>query len=668
MTSVRRTARNTSRPLVATCLAVLMAAAGAAQASNAQAQTAVITDPAQAPLALPRAQPPIPVPQDRAYPGVIDYQVDATDLDRRIVNVRQTIPVSSGPLTLLYPKYLPGNHANTGPIQLIAGLTVTSGGKRIEWLRDTVEPYAFHLDIPQGVDKIEVEFQWLTQPDNAVWRVTMTPAIVNMQWEKALLYPAGYAASRITFAPSLKLPEGWQYGTSLETQSFEGGVARFAPTDLYTLVDSPVFAGANFRRIDIDPNGSAVHLNIVADKAENLAPKATQLAHYEALVTQTDRLFGSRHYDRYDFLLALTSELGGIGLEHHRSSENTVAPDFFTAWDKSTGNRALLPHEFTHSWNGKFMRPADELTANYNVPSQNTLLWVYEGQTQYWGDVLSARTGLHSKEEALIVLATTAAFYDNQPGRAWRALQDTNNHNLLGYRVPGLWTSWMRGTGDYYRESELIWLDADTLIREKTNGRKSLDDFAKTFFGVENGRYTPRGYTFEDVVAALNSVYPHDWDHFLRGRLDAVGPDAKAPLDGLTRGGYRLAYTDTLTATEKKVQSGWTNDFQYSLGFTLSGAGNRLANVRWGSPAYEARIGAGWDLVAVNDIAATPEALRNAVTAAKGTEAPITLLLKSGSRFRTVTLNYHDGLRYPRLERIAGTPDRLGDIFAPRAR
>lgn len=653
------------RPLLSASLFVLALAA----TTPVLGQTAVLTDAAQAPLALPRAQPSIPAPTQATYPGVIRYQADITDLDRRIVSVRQTIPVAApGPLTLLYPKFLPGNHADTGPIQLIAGVTVTANGQRIEWVRDTLEPYAFHLDIPAAVNEIEVAFQWLTQPDNAVWRVTMTPAMANLQWEKAILYPAGYASTGITVAPSVKMPDGWNYGVALDTESFENGVATFKPVDLYTLVDSPMFAGAHYRRIGIDRARGEVFLNILGDEAKNIAPTEAQLDLYRNLVDQTDRLFGARHYDRYDFLFALTNQLGGIGLEHHRSSENTAAPDYFTAWDKSAGSRELLPHEFTHSWNGKHMRPADELTANYNVPTQNTLLWVYEGQTEYWGDVLAARSGLHSKEEALINLAGVAAFYDQQPGREWRALQDTNNHNLLGYRVPGQWTSWMRGTGDYYREALLVWLDADTLIREQTNDRKSLDDFARRFFGRNDGVIAPEGYTFEDVVAALNAVHPHDWAGFLRARLDAAGPEARAPLDGLARGGYRLAYVADLTAAEKKVQSGWANDFQYSLGFTLSGTTNRLSNIRWGSPAFEAGIGAGWDLIAVNETAATPERLRDAVTAAKGTGTPVNLLLKSGDRFRTVAIPYHDGLRYPRLERIEGTPDRLGAILAARAR
>ncbi len=661
-----------TRRLPAAALALLLTSvASTALAHAPQAwtgpQAPASPTPQNTPLGLPRALPPIPAPTAETYPGVIKYEVDATDVERKIVRVRQTIPVTAGPLVLLYPKFLPGNHAATGPIQLISGVTVTGGGARIDWLRDTIDPNAFHVDVPQGVSEIVVEFQWLTQPDNATWRVVMTPEMVNLQWEKALLYPAGYRSTGITFAPSIRLPEGWKYGVALDTERYENGVATFRPTDLYTLIDSPLFGGAHFQRIEIDPRGEAVHLNIVADEAKHIAPTPEQIAWFENLVTQTDRLFGARPYDRYDFLVAATSKMGGIGLEHHRSSENSVPTDFFTNWGKSMGAVGLLPHEFVHAWNGKRQRPADELTANHNIPTQNTLLWVYEGQTEYWGDVLTARSGLASKDDILVTVAENAAFYDNQPGREWRPLQDVNNHNLLGYRTSNPYSSWMRGTGDYYRESLLIWLDADTLIREATNGKKSLDDFAKGFFGGDDGSWAPRGYTFEDVVAALNAVHPHDWASFLRTRLDATGPGAKAPLDGLARGGYRLTYTDSLTAAEKRIQSGWATDFQYSLGFTLSSS-NKLTGIRWGGRAFEADIGPGWELVAVNDRAASAEVLRDAVTAAKGTDKPISLLLKNGDRYRTVAFDYHDGLRYPRLERIPGTPDRLGDILSPRRR
>jgi predicted metalloprotease with PDZ domain len=657
--------RSAARLLATACgTAILFAAV------PALAQTPVLTNPQDAPLALPRPQPAIPAPTQATFPGVIRYEADVTDRDRRIIRVRQIIPVpTAGPFTLLYPEFLPGNHAGTGPIQLLSGLTVTTpDGGRLEWLRDTVQPHAFHLDIPEGVTGIEVEFQWLTQPDGGPWRVVQTPEMVNMQWEKAILYPAGYASTGITVEPSIRLPEGWGYGVALDTTAYEGGLARFAPVSLYTLVDSPMFAGAYYRRFALDTDGPLpVHLHLVADQAGQLEPAEGLMDRFEAMVVQGDRLFGARPFDRYEFLVAATSRLGGIGLEHHRSSENTVAADFFTRGTGSLGSRQLLPHEYVHSWSGKHMVPADELAANYNVPTQNTLMFVYEGLTSYWGEVLTARAGLASKEETLIGMAVHAAFYETQPGRQWRSLHDTQNHNLLGYRVPGQWPSWMRTTVDYYDEAVLLWLDADTLIREATNNRRSLDDFARGFFGRLDGRVERRGYTFEEVVAALNAVHPHDWAGFLRDRLDAVGPDARAPLDGITRGGYRLAWVDSLTAVEKQIQTGWANDFRYSLGFTL-GSNNRIGGVVWGSLAYEAGLGVGWDLVAVGDRAASSEVLREAITAAKSGGDPITLIVKNGDRFRTIPFDYRDGLRYPRLERIEGTPDRLGDILTARRR
>jgi predicted metalloprotease with PDZ domain len=652
--------------LKSAALALLLASTAApvlAQVPASQAQT-----PLPAATSLPRPLPPIPAPQDRDYPGTIGIRVDLTDLTRKVIRVRQTVPVGAGPLVLLYPKFIPGNHAGTGPIQLVSGLTVTGNGARIEWVRDTIDPYAFHLDIPAGVETIDVDFEWLTQPDNATWRVVMTEEIVNLQWEKALLYPAGYNHSRITFTPSVVLAEGWDYGVALDTVSRDGNVATFAPISLEHLADSPMFAGKHYRRIDIDPGGrSPVHLNLVGDTAASIEATPEWIRKYEALVDQADYLFGARHFDRYEFLLGLTSKLGGIGLEHHRSSENTAAPNFFSTANPSYGSRGLLPHEYVHSWNGKFRRPSDEYVPNFNVPTQNSLMWVYEGQTEYWGDVLTPRSGLGTFEEAVINLAEVAGFYDQQPGRQWRALQDTNNHNLLGYRTSNPWPSWMRGTGDYYREALLIWLDADTLIREATRERKSLDDFARAFYGVEDGVWEARPYTFEDVVEHLNAVHPHDWATFLRTRLDAVGPDAKAPLEGIERAGWRLTYVDELTPLEKRMMGGWGGDFQYSLGFTL-GSDNRITGVRWGGPAFEQGIGHGWELVAVGDRTASAEALRKAVTAARGGREPIVLVVKRGDEFRTVTFDYHGGLRYPRLVRIPGTRDRLADIFAPRRR
>ncbi len=619
--------------------------------------------------ALPVALAPIPAAKDEAYPGVIKLHVDATDIDRRLIQVRQTIPVSGpGPLILFYPQWIPGNHGPVGPVANVGGLTFTANGQRLEWVRNTVQPWAYQIEVPAGVSEVDVAFQWLTPIEGSQGRVVVTLEMLNIQWEKALLYPAGYYSRQITFQPTLKLPQGWNYGAGLDTVSFENGLATFAPITLEHLADSPVFAGAHYRQIDLDPGGrSPVRLNVVADDAKMLEASDEHIQLHRNLVQQADRLFGARHYDHYDFLLAVTDKLGGIGLEHHRSSENSVDVKYFTDREATLADRDLLGHEYTHSWNGKWRRPADQLTPNLNEPLQNSLMWVYEGQTQYWGLVLTARAGLMSKQQALDVLAMSAASFQNIPGRQWRAMQDTTNDPIISQRRPQPWGSYQRSE-DYYREGSLIWLDADTLIRERTGGKKSLDDFAKAFFGIEDGNWDPTPYTFADVTSTLNGVQANDWAAFLRERLDAVGPGSRGPLDGIERGGYRLVFKEEpsgyMGALYKELGR---NDFTYSLGFMMNKS-NRITSVLWGGPAFEQGLTSGWEVVAVGGRAATADALKEAVTAAKGSSEPIELILKNGDVFKTVRFDYHDGLRYPHLERIEGTPDRLGDILSPRRR
>ncbi|MBU4040626.1 MAG: peptidase M61 [Alphaproteobacteria bacterium] len=620
--------------------------------------------------ALDRALVPIPAPRDTAYPGVITLEMDATDIDRRIVSVRQTIPVTGpGPLVLLYPQWIPGNHGPVGPVDDIAGLHISAGGQELPWVRNTVSTNAFQVEVPAGVASVEVAFKWLTPIDGSQGRVVITDEMLNIQWEKAILYPAGYYSRQITVQPTLRLPAGWQYGAALDTTSFQNGVAVFAPLTLEHLADSPVFAGAHYRQIDLDPGGrSPVRLNIVADDAAMLAATDEHIERHRELVRQADRLYGARHYNHYDFLLAVSDRLGGIGLEHHRSSENSVDTDYFTDPASTLADRDLLGHEYTHSWNGKWRRPADQLTPTLNEPLQNSLLWVYEGQTQYWGLVLTARAGLMSKQQALDILANTAATYaEDNPGRSWRALQDTTNDPIIAQRQPQPWGSFQRSE-DYYREGAMIWLDADTLIREQSNGRRSLDDFAKAFFGVQDGNWDPAPYTFADVTSTLNGVQANDWAAFLRARLDAVGPGAEGPLGGIERGGYRLVWSTTPNAYSRALNAELGRvDFQYSLGLSLNNA-NRVTAVRWGSPAFEAGLTSGWEVVAVNGRAASAATIAEAITASAGNTTPIEMMLKKGDRFRTIRFDYHDGLRYPRLERIEGTPDRLGDILAPRRR
>ncbi|HEY1119110.1 MAG TPA: hypothetical protein VGE43_15460, partial [Acidimicrobiales bacterium] len=619
---------------------------------------------------LPVALAPIPAPQAAPFPGVVDIAVDATDIDRRIVSVRQTIPVAGpGPLVLLYPLWIPGNHGPVGPVDDIADLRITANGQVLRWVRNTVETNAFQVEVPAGASTVEVSFKWLTPIDGNQGRVVITDEMLNVQWEKALLYPAGYDHSGITFRPSLRLPAGWNYGVALETESFADGLATFAPISLEHLADSPVFAGAHYRQIDLDPGGrSPVRLNVVADDPEMLAATDEHSELHRNLVDQADRLFGARHFDHYDFLLAVTDELGGIGLEHHRSSENSVDVRYFTEPQATLADRDLLGHEYTHSWNGKWRRPADQLTGNLNEPVQNSLLWVYEGQTQYWGLVLTARAGLMTKQQALDVFANTAATYaEDNPGRSWRAMQDTTNDPIIARRRPQPWSSFQRSE-DYYREGAMIWLDADTLIREESGGRRSLDDFARAFFGVEDGDWDPAPYTFEDVVSTLDRVEDQDWAGFLRARLDTVGAGAMTPNAGIERGGYRLVWRETPNDYSKALNAELGRvDFQYSLGLSLN-TSNRITAVRWGSPAFEAGLTSGWDVVAVNGRAASADAIADAITAGKDPATPIELMVKRGDRFRTIRFDYTGGLRYPHLERIPGTPDRLGDILAPRRR
>lgn len=612
---------------------------------------------------------PIPAPQDQPYPGTIKLHVDATNTAQRIFNIRETIPASPGPLTLLFPEWLPANHAPRGPIDKLSGLIVSAGGQRLEWRRDPVEVYAFHVQVPQGATSVDLEFQFVTPTAGDQGRIVVTPEMLNLQWNSVVLYPAGYYASRIPVEASVKLPDGWQMGTALETAAATESVTTFKPVSLEILVDSPIFAGRHFKKIDLDPGPNAkggrsrVTLNIMADEADQLEAKPEHIAAHRNLVTQADLLFGARHFDHYDFLLALTDRMGGIGLEHHRSSENATTSRYFTEWDRRFASRDLLPHEYTHSWNGKYRRPSDLWTPNYNVPMRDSMLWLYEGQTQYWGQVLAARAGLWTKQQALDAMAATAALYDHRVGRAWKPLQDTTNDPITIARRPQPWSSWQRSE-DYYSEGLLIWLDVDTMMRELSGGRRSLDDFARAFFGQEDGEWQkPATYKFDDVVAVLNEFVKYDWATFLRRRLDGHGPGA--PLDGLTRGGYRLVYAEeptelfTTLETQRRVA-----DLTYSLGASINAQG-QLTGVLWEGPLFKSGLAIGARILAVNGKIFEIDRMKDAVKASK-TGGKIELIVGVGDDVRTLTIDYNGGSRYPRLERIEKAPARLDDIVAAK--
>jgi predicted metalloprotease with PDZ domain len=606
----------------------------------------------------------ISAPQDEPYPGVIRLHVDATDIDRHIFRVKETIPVHGGEdLVLLYPQWIPGKHAAYGRAENIAGLIVHGNGERLDWIRDPANAFAFHIAVPEGVTTIELSYQLLSAVDATQGRILMTPEMLNLQWELLVLYPAGHYTRQIMYEPSVQVPGGWQIATALQTKSSSRDTTNFEQVALDTLVDSPIFAGKYFKRLDLNPGNSAsVYLNIVADREDLLEITPEQLQAHRALVQQANKLFGSHHYDSYNFLLALTDRMGSIGIEHHQSSENSRTPTYFTEWEKDLGGHGLLPHEYTHSWNGKFRQPADLWVPNYSVPMRGSLLWVYEGQTQYWGIILSARAGFLTQQQALDSLASIAATYDHRIGREWRALQDTTSDPVIALRRAMPWRSWERSE-DYYSEGLLMWLDADTLIRELSGNRKSLNDFARTFFGINNGSFVPVTYLFEDVVEALNSVQAYDWKTFLRSRLDGHGPGA--PLDGVDRGGYRLVYTDTPSEyfTDSETSRKKT-DLTYSIGVVIAEEG-ALSDVLWEGPAFKAGLTVGNQIIAVNGIAFDTEDLKFAIQDSMDSGDAIELLIKDGEHFRTVPIVYRGGLRYPHLERDGSGSAYLDEILAP---
>jgi predicted metalloprotease with PDZ domain len=610
---------------------------------------------------------PIEAPKDRPYPGEIRLDVDASDNARRIVHVRETVTGIGADTVLLYPRWLPGHHAPTGPIDRIAGLRVSVQGRAVAWTRDAVDVHAFHVHAGPGAHSLDVEFDYLTPTSPKVGEASFSRELMFVDWDSVLLYPAGYFARQIPVEATLRLPAGWQSATALETAASAGGKTSYKRTDLETLVDSPLYAGRHARRIELNPGSQApVYLNLFADRPELIDYKPEQLEAHKALVQQAAKLFGSHHYSHYDFLYSISDQIEQRGLEHHQSSENGTDPDTFTDWDKTAWERDLLAHEYTHSWNGKFRRPADLWTPNYNVPMQNSLLWVYEGQTQYWGNVLAARSGLRTRQQALDEMADTAAYYDELAGRQWRALQDTTNDPIINPRHPQSWGDWELFE-DYYSEAGLIWLEVDTLIRERSGGKRSLDDFARAFFGIDDGSYAVVTYTFDDVVKALNAVEPNDWATYLRARLDGTGKPA--PLEGLHRGGYKLVYTDTPSELQKATDSQRSRvDLRHSIGVVVDDKDQKgmLHEVIWNGAAYKARLTEGMQVLAVNGIAYDSDVLLDAIRAAKTGTSPIEFIVKNGDRYLVVNVDYHGGLRYPHLEREPSVPARLDDVFTPR--
>ena len=611
------------------------------------------------------------VAQTAAKP--ITLEVDLNDAPRRILHATEIMPASAGPMTLVYPEWIPGEHGPTGPIDNLAGLIITAGGQRVKWERDKVDMFAFHINVPAGATELDIKLDFLAtaEPTGFSAGASTSANLALLSWNEIVLYPAGAKASEVMITPSLKLPAEWKFGTALERPDVSGrnivGEPDFKTVSLEQLVDSPVLAGRWFREIPLAPEVSPKHfLDMAADGPEDLDLSKEHIEAFSKLVLETGALYRSRHFNSYHFLVTLSDQVAHFGLEHHQSSDDRVPEKTFTDEARFTVEGSLLPHEFTHSWNGKYRRPAGLATDNYQKPMEGDLLWVYEGLTEYLGDVLAARSGIWSPEQYRGMLAASAAQLDNRPGRLWRDLQDTATAAQTLYDAGGGWDNWRRNV-DYYGEGELIWLDVDTTIREKTKGKRSLNDFVAAFHGL-GGNTPPKvvPYTFDDVVAGLNAVCPNDWAAFLRERLDTN--QLHAPLGGIEHGGYALLYGDSPNVYSRSVDylSESTN-FWYSIGLHVNKLG-QITDVLKDGVGEKAGVGPGMRIVAVNGRAFLPELLRAAIREGKGSGPAIELILENTGYYKVTKLDYHGGERYPYLERVDGRPDRLDDILKPMAK
>lgn len=607
----------------------------------------------------------IPAPQDVPYPGTLSIKIDATNTDQAIFKVEEQIPVAqTGAVALLFPKWLPGEHGPRGEIEKLAGLKISVDGAPVEWTRDVEDVYAFHINVPAGAKTITAKFEFLSATDGDQGRIQMTPEMLSLEYAQLSLYPAGYFVRRIPVTAQVTYPAGWKAASALRPTSMSGDTVTYETVPYDVLIDSPAIAGRTFRAEALTPK---ITLDMVADSPANLEIKPAQLEAHKKLAEQAVKTFGAQHFDHYDFLFSLSDTLGGIGLEHHRSSEDGVKANYFTDWDLGPGDRNLLPHEFSHSWDGKFRRGADLWTPDYRTPMRDSLLWVYEGQTQFWGFVLGARSGIYSKQDTLDSYAAIAATLDIRRGRDWRALQDTTNDPIITARAPKGWVSYQRSE-DYYNEGMLVWIETDAKLRSLTKGAKGIDDFAKLFFGVNDGDYGELTYSFDTVAKTLNQVAPFDWAGFLRERLD--GHAKGAPLGGFEASGYKLVYSDKPTTVIKDVERRRKSlNLTFGLGIAAKAADGSITEVIWDSAAFNAGLAIGNKIIAINGHAWSDDAAKEAIKAAAISKAPLQLIVKSGERVRTLSVAYTDGLRYPHLEKIGGekaADGSLDQLLKPR--
>ncbi|HWY22497.1 MAG TPA: hypothetical protein VNX26_14820 [Candidatus Acidoferrum sp.] len=592
--------------------------------------------------------------------------VDATSAPRKIFHAKLKIPASAGDFTLYYPKWIPGEHAPDGPVIDLAGLKFSASGKTLKWRRDLLDGFTLHVEVPAGETEVKAELDFLSPATfeggfSAGSSATDKMAVIS--WNQVLLYPKGWKSDDLTYVASLRLPANWKFGTPLPIASTaaENGQTQitFQPASLTTLVDSPVIAGEFLKVVKLadDP---LTEMDIAADSAAALAPPQEVWDHYKNLVEQANKLFGAHHYRDYHFLLSLSDHVAHFGLEHHESDDSRIEERGLVDDTARKMSAGLLPHEYVHTWNGKYRRPADLATPDYQQPMQDDLLWVYEGLTQYLGEVLTVRSSLLTLEQVRDNLALTAAALDHTPGRTWRNLQDTADAAPHLYFSPQAWSSWRRGV-DFYEEDLLNWLWADVIIRQQSKGKKTLDDFCKLFHGAPNTGPMVKTYVFDDVVNTLNQVVPYDWRGFWTERLTNHGPGA--PLGGVEGSGWKVVYDDVQSEMERGGESNsHFVDAAYSIGIRLREDGT-IPDTIEGMPAAQAGIGPGMKLIAVNGRQYSGDVLRDALRAGKGGTAPLELLVENTDYYKTYKLDYHGGERYPHLVRDESKPDLLTEIY-----
>jgi len=598
----------------------------------------------------------------------ITITVDATDAPRKMLHADLVIPVHPGNLTLVYAKWIPGEHEPDGPIADLAGIVIKANGQTLPWVRDSVNMFALHVQVPEGVTSLQVHDDFLATaaPSGFSSGASTSEKLAIISWNEVMLWPETPSAKNVLVTPTIKLPAGWQYGTALTPTGHSEDTTHFATVPLNELIDSPVLSGRYFREIPLAPEISPKHfLDIAADGPEDLQVTPQELAAFNNLVREATALYKSHHYDSFHFLMTLSDQVAHFGLEHHQSNDDRVPEKTFLDPNLQLLSGLLLPHEFTHSWNGKYRRPEGLLSPDFQTPMKGNLLWVYEGLTEYLGDVLTARSGLWSPEQYRDALADSAAFLDHRPGRTWRDLQDTATAAQILYETSPEWDNWRRTT-DYYAEGELLWLDVDTLIRQQSHGKRSLNDFCARFLGL-GGNIGPITvpYTFQDIVSNLNAVQPYDWAGFLTDHLTTKVDHA--PLGGIERGGYDLVYTDTPNSFSKAREAIAGLDAWYSLGFRLSSDGD-LSDVLFYSPAYKAGLGPGMKIVAVNGRQYTTALMHDAIRNSKTSKSPIQLIVENTGYYRVVQIDYHGGELYPQLKRVDSKPDLLDQILEPLAK